>query len=115
LGSLECRLREQNLAYIRYDAYLAKGWPIRTGVVEGAGGHLVKDWMEQVGMRWTQTGASPCGRGDRPTGDAAQWRLGAYWQVHRQQQHQRLYGTLAPAPVPRCRPSNWRRDAFHDF
>jgi len=37
--------------------YLAQGWPIGTSVVEGACGHLVKDRMEQVGMRWTQAGA----------------------------------------------------------
>ena len=40
-----------------YDEYLARGWPIGTGVVEGACGHLVKDRMEQAGMRWTQVGA----------------------------------------------------------
>jgi hypothetical protein len=40
-----------------YDEYLACGWPIGTGVVEGACGHLVKDRMEQAGMRWTQDGA----------------------------------------------------------
>src|SRR5262249_39279715 len=47
----------RNRAYMRYDEYLARGWPIGTGVVEGACGHLVKDRMEQAGMRWTQDGA----------------------------------------------------------
>ena len=42
---------------MRYDQYLARGWPIGTGVVEGACGHLVKDRMEQAGMRWTKAGA----------------------------------------------------------
>ncbi len=40
-----------------YDHYLAPGWPIGTGVGAGACGHLVKDRMEQAGMRWTQDGA----------------------------------------------------------
>ena len=39
------------------DEYLTRGLPIGTGVVEGACGHLVKDRMEQSGMRWTKTGA----------------------------------------------------------
>jgi hypothetical protein len=42
----------------RHDAeYLARGWPMGTGVIEGACGHLVKDRMEQSGMRWTKAGA----------------------------------------------------------
>jgi hypothetical protein len=86
----------RNRTHMHYDEYLARGWPIGTGVVEGACGHLVKDRMEQAGMRWTQAGA--------------QWVLDlravrlnghwdTYWQLHRQQQHQRLYGhsMLAPA------------------
>ena len=40
-----------------YDAYLQAGWPIGTGVVEGACRHLVKDRLEQAGMRWTRRGA----------------------------------------------------------
>jgi hypothetical protein len=47
----------RNLPYMRYDRYLEHGWPISSGVVEGACGHLVKDRMEQSGMRWTLTGA----------------------------------------------------------
>jgi hypothetical protein len=37
--------------FMHHDEYLARGWPIGTGVVEGACGHLVKDRMEQSGMR----------------------------------------------------------------
>ena len=47
----------RNRPYMHYDEYLARGWPIGTGVVEGACGHLVKDRMEQSGMRWTKAGA----------------------------------------------------------
>jgi hypothetical protein len=47
----------RNAPFMRYDAYLAAGWPIGTGVIEGACGHLVKDRMEQAGMRWTKVGA----------------------------------------------------------
>jgi hypothetical protein len=31
--------------------------PPAPGVAEGACRHLVKDWMEQTGMRWTLPGA----------------------------------------------------------
>ncbi len=42
---------------MRYDEYLAAGYPIGSGVVEGACRHLVKDRLEQTGMRWTVNGA----------------------------------------------------------
>jgi hypothetical protein len=48
---------ERNLAYMRYDLYLAAGWPVATGVIEGACRHLVKDRCELSGMRWTKSGA----------------------------------------------------------
>jgi hypothetical protein len=80
----------RNAPYMHYDHYLAQGWPIGTGVVEGACGHLVKDRMEQAGMRWTVAGAQAILdlRAVRLNGD---WD--AYWHFHRQQQHQRLYHT----------------------
>jgi hypothetical protein len=86
----------RNLPYMRYDVYLARGWPIGTGVVEGACGHLVKDRMEQGGMRWTKDGAQAILdlRAVRLTND---WE--AYWQFHRHKQHERLYGTSVPAPA----------------
>jgi hypothetical protein len=46
-----------NKAHMRYDEYLAAGYPIGSGVTEGACRHLVKDRMEQTGMRWTMEGA----------------------------------------------------------
>ncbi|MCA1598083.1 MAG: ISKra4 family transposase [Chloroflexi bacterium] len=83
----------RNQPYMHYDVYLAHGWPIGTGVVEGACGHLVKDRMEQAGMRWTQAGAQAVLdlRAVRLNGD---WD--AYWHYHRQQQHTRLYGASLP-------------------
>ena len=40
-----------------YDEYLAAGYPIGSGVIEGACHHVVKDRMELSGMRWTIDGA----------------------------------------------------------
>ena len=48
---------ENNREHMRYDEYLAAGYPIGSGVAEGACRHLVKDRMEQTGMRWTVDGA----------------------------------------------------------
>jgi hypothetical protein len=48
---------ERNLDYMHYEKYLEAGWPIATGVIEGACRHLVKDRCELSGMRWTVAGA----------------------------------------------------------
>jgi hypothetical protein len=48
---------ERNLPYMRYDEYLKAGWPIATGIIEGACRHIVKDRCERSGMRWTPEGA----------------------------------------------------------
>ncbi len=52
-----CAYLEANLERMRYDEYLAAGYPIATGVVEGACRHLIKDRMERAGMHWTIPGA----------------------------------------------------------
>jgi hypothetical protein len=38
---------------VRYDQYLAAGYPIASGAVEGACRHLVKVRMERAGIHWT--------------------------------------------------------------
>lgn len=48
---------ENNRDHMLYDEYLAAGYPIGSGVAEGACRHLVKDRLEQTGMRWTVPGA----------------------------------------------------------
>ncbi|HEX4150117.1 MAG TPA: ISKra4 family transposase, partial [Pirellulales bacterium] len=48
---------ENNRRHMRYDEYLAAGYPIGSGVAEGACRHVVKDRLEQTGMRWTVAGA----------------------------------------------------------
>ena len=42
---------------MRYDQYLAKGYPIASGVIEGACKYLVKDRCECTGARWSVEGA----------------------------------------------------------
>ena len=48
---------DRGKAFMKYDKYLAKGYPIGSGVVEGACRNLVKDRMELAGMRWSISGA----------------------------------------------------------
>lgn len=48
---------DNNRAYMKYDEYLAAGYPIGSGMAEGACRHVVKDRMELTGMRWTLRGA----------------------------------------------------------
>ena len=47
----------RNRRRMRYDEYLAKGWPIASGAVEGACKNVIKDRMERSGMRWSEDGA----------------------------------------------------------
>jgi hypothetical protein len=52
-----CEFLENNLHRMRYDDYLRAGYPIATGVIEGACRHVIKDRMERAGMRWKVPGA----------------------------------------------------------
>lgn len=52
-----CSYMRKNLHRMRYDEYLAAGYPIASGAIEGACRHLVKDRMERAGMHWTIVGA----------------------------------------------------------
>lgn len=52
-----CGFLEGNLHRMRYDEYLRAGYPIATGVIEGACRHVIKDRMERAGMRWKVPGA----------------------------------------------------------
>ena len=83
------RYFERNVEAMNYARYLARGWPIATGVVEGACRHLVKDRCEMSGMRWNAQGA------EQVLGLRAVWTNGdwdAYHRHRREQRHQRLYG-----------------------
>ena len=85
----------RNRPYMRDDAYLARGWPIGTGVIEGACRHLVNDRMEPSGMRWTKAGA-------QVVLDLRAVRLNDHWNryglFHWHQPHHRLYGSSALVP-----------------
>lgn len=52
-----CGYFTNNLERMAYNEYLRAGYPIASGVIEGACRHLVKDRLERSGMRWTLNGA----------------------------------------------------------
>jgi len=86
--------------YLRYDLCLEKGFPIATGVVEGACRHLVKDRMDLTGARWSLRGAEAVLRlrALRSCDDFDQ-----YWEFHenlaRQRNHASKYANCSPPSV----------------
>jgi hypothetical protein len=78
----------RNRVRMRYDEYLAHGWPIASGTVEGACKNLIKDRMERSGMRWTEQMAEALVqlRAIHLSGD-----FDRYWQFHIEQDQRRLY------------------------
>jgi hypothetical protein len=49
-----CGYFEAHCNRMKYDEYLSAGYPIATGVIEGACRHIVKDRMDRSGMKWTE-------------------------------------------------------------
>ena len=74
--------------YLDYSTALTQGWPIATGVIEGACRHLVKDRMDITGARWSLAGAEAVLklRALRANHD-----FDAYWTFHLNQEHQRVH------------------------
>jgi len=87
---------ERNLPYMDYPTYLANGWPIASGVIEGACRHFVKDRFELSGMRWNQQGAENLLR-LRAVAENNDWD--AYHTFRKQQRHIRLYSSPFPNPA----------------
>ena len=82
-----------------YDTALARGWPIATGVIEGACRHLIGDRLDITGARWGLHGAEAvlklralCSNGDFP----------AYWRYHVRQEHRRVHQARYQQPPTRA-------------
>ena len=74
-----------------YATYLEKGYPIATGVVEGTCGSLVKDRMEQSGMRWSIVGAQAV-LAQRAVVKNGDWK--SFWRFFIDAERERLYSTV---------------------
>lgn len=82
---------------LKYDEYLAKGFPISTGVIEGTCRYLVKDRMDITGARWSLDGAEAILRlrALRASGD-----FDAYWRFHEAREHARNHQAHYAGAVP---------------
>ena len=86
--------------YLDYPTALTNGWPIATGVIEGACRHLVKDRMDITGARWGLAGAEAILtlRALISNGDFDQ-----YWTFHLAQELRRVHASryaLGAIPAP---------------
>jgi hypothetical protein len=79
-----------NKRWLDYPTALAKGWPIATGVIEGACRYLVKDRMDITGARWGLAGAEAVLklRALISNGDFEE-----YWVWHLDQEQRRIHHT----------------------
>jgi hypothetical protein len=95
--------------YLRYDRYLAAGYPIASGVIEGACRHLVQDRMDITGARWGLADAEAVLklRSLRASGD-----FDAYWRFHEQQLFESNHAAgYAGNTVPVAAPPPTRRNS----
>ena len=74
--------------YTKYNYYLKKGYPIGTGVIEGACRYLVKDRMDITGARWGLTGAEAV---LKLRSILKSQDFNEYWNYHIDQEYQRNY------------------------
>ena len=97
----ECaRYLTNKAAYLDYPTALAAGWPIATGIIEGACRYLVADRMDITGARWSTDGAEAVLklRAARANHDWTE-----YWRYHLRQERRRIHqsryagGVIPPA------------------
>ncbi len=77
-----------------YDRYLAAGYPIATGLIEGTCGSLIKDRADRSGSRWSSEGVQVVLnlRAVMKNGD---WH--DYWNYYMETERERLYGCSSDA------------------
>ena len=87
-------------AHLDYPTALREGWPIATGVIEGACRHLVKDRLDITGARWGLDGAEAILklRAIRSNDD-----FPSYWAHHLAQERRRVHEVrYANGVIPRA-------------
>jgi hypothetical protein len=80
---------ERNRKHMRYEICLLKGYPVGSGVIEGACRNLINDRLELTGMSWTLQGAESVMR-LRAVHINKDWD--AFWRHRRTSERRRLYG-----------------------
>jgi len=81
---------------MRYDLYLASGYPIATGLIEGTCGCLIKDRADRSGSRWSSKGAQAV-LNERAIMKNGEWD--SFWKYHMSTEHERLYGRFTITPL----------------
>jgi len=83
---------ENHKHMMHYDRYLTLGYPIATGLIEGACGSLIKDRADRSGSRWAAVGIQAVLnlRAVMKNGD---WD--DYWDYYMAAERKRLYGNLS--------------------
>jgi len=84
------RYIRRNATFMNYGSFLARGFPIATGIIEGACRHLIQDRLGITGARWDLPGAEAMLR-LRALRSSDDWE--AYWRFHREQEALRNHGT----------------------
>jgi len=81
----------KNKTRLQYDQALASGFPIASGVIEGACRHLINDRLDITGARWSLQGAEAVLklRSLKSSGDFSD-----YWLFHKKLSKQRNYDYL---------------------
>ncbi|MDQ2813840.1 MAG: ISKra4 family transposase [Actinomycetota bacterium] len=74
--------------HLDYATALAAGWPIATGVIEGACRHLVKDRMDITGARWGLDGAEAI---LKLRALISKGNFDQYWRFHLRKEHERVH------------------------
>jgi hypothetical protein len=77
-----------NTDHLRYDHALAHGWPIATGVIEGACRHLIADRFNLAGARWGLAGAEAM---LKLRALSTNQDLDRYWAYHLRREHERTH------------------------
>ena len=90
---------ENKQDYLDYPAFLKAGWPVASGLIEGAARWLIKDRMEVTGARWSLNGAEAvlklralAGNGD----------FDEYFDFHLKQEKLRNHDSRYQQPQPRA-------------
>lgn len=85
--------------YLDYANALERGWPIATGVIEGACRHLIMDRKALTGARWGLERAEAVLelRALRSNGD-----FDEYWRFHLRREHERVHAARYEGPHPSC-------------
>jgi hypothetical protein len=74
--------------YLDYATALAQGWPIATGIIEGACRHLVADRLGITGARWGLDGAEAI---LKLRAVIANGHFDRYWRYHLRKEHERVH------------------------